>query len=53
VVWDDSAVALDYASAAGLYRDLFTGQLIRAGAELPMAEVFAHLPVALLERVKE
>jgi (1->4)-alpha-D-glucan 1-alpha-D-glucosylmutase len=57
-VWGDSAVALNYVSAAGLYRDLFTGRLIRAersGAEveLPLAEVFAHLPAALLERVEE
>jgi len=57
-VWGDSAVALNYVSAAGLYRDIFTGQRIRAersgaGVELPLAHVFAHLPVALLESVKE
>jgi hypothetical protein len=56
-VWGDSTVALDYPSAAGLYRDIFTGRLIRAGrngaeAALPLAHVFAYLPVALLERVK-
>ena len=56
-VWGDSTVALNHESAAELYRDVFTGQRIRAerigaGVELPLAEVFAHLPVALLERVK-
>jgi (1->4)-alpha-D-glucan 1-alpha-D-glucosylmutase len=57
-VWGDSAVALNYVSAAGLYRDVFTGQLIRAeriggGVELPLAQVFAHIPLALLERMEE
>ncbi|HEY8461493.1 MAG TPA: malto-oligosyltrehalose synthase, partial [Blastocatellia bacterium] len=51
-IWEDSFVALDYPSAAGLYRDVLTGRLIRAGAKLPLAEVFTHLPVALLERVR-
>jgi len=41
-VWDDSNVTLDYVSAAGLYRDVFTGRRIRV-----------HLPLAMLERVKE
>ncbi len=57
-VWGDTAVALNYVSASGLYQDVFTGQRIRAerggaGVELPLAQVFAHLPVALLERVEE
>jgi (1->4)-alpha-D-glucan 1-alpha-D-glucosylmutase len=57
-VWGDSAVALNYVSAAGSYRDVFTGRLICAerigdGIELPLAQVFAHLPLALLERVNE
>jgi (1->4)-alpha-D-glucan 1-alpha-D-glucosylmutase len=57
-VWGDSTLALNHTSAAELYRDVFTGRLIRAehggaGVELPLAQVFAHLPVALLERVKE
>jgi len=57
-VWGDSAVGLNYVSAAGLYRDIFTGQRIRAersgaGAELPLAQVFTHLPMALLEPVNE
>jgi (1->4)-alpha-D-glucan 1-alpha-D-glucosylmutase len=51
-VWGDSSVALDFPGAAGLYRDALTGRLIHAGASLPLAEVFAHLPLALLERVK-
>ena len=52
-VWGESVVEMDHASAAGTYRDVFTGRLIRAESELPLAQVFAHLPVALLERVKE
>jgi (1->4)-alpha-D-glucan 1-alpha-D-glucosylmutase len=57
-VWGDSTVALNYTSAAGLYRDLFTGRQIRAeriGAEveLPLAQAFSHLPLTLLERVKQ
>jgi len=53
-VWGDTAVALNYESEAGWYREVFTGQRIRAerasgGVELPLAQVFAHLPVALLE----
>ncbi len=57
-VWGDTVVALNYVSAAGLYRDVFTGQRIRAersgdGVELPLAQVFTHLPLALLERVKD
>jgi (1->4)-alpha-D-glucan 1-alpha-D-glucosylmutase len=57
-VWGESVVELDHVSAAGLYREVFTGRLIRAGrngagVELPLAQAFAHLPVALLEPVKE
>jgi (1->4)-alpha-D-glucan 1-alpha-D-glucosylmutase len=57
-VWSDTSLALDHESAAGWYRDVFTGQRIRAnhnagGVELPLAQVFAHLPVALLERLKK
>ncbi len=57
-VWGDSTVALNYVSAAGLYRDALTGRRIRAdrcsdGVELPLAQVFAHLPMALLERVND
>ena len=57
-VWGDTAVALNYVSAAGWYRDAFTGRRIRAeyskaGVEMPLAQIFAHLPVALLERMNE
>lgn len=57
-VWGDSDLALNHTSIGGLYRDVFTGRLIRAGydgagVEIPLAEVFAHLPVALLERLRE
>jgi len=46
-------MALNHASAGGPYRGMFTRRLISAGVEFPMAHVFAHIPVALLERVKE
>jgi maltooligosyltrehalose synthase len=52
-VWSESGLALNHAYAAGPYRDVFTGRLICAGVESPLAQAFAHLPVALLERVKE
>ncbi len=57
-VWGDTTVTLDHESAYGWYRDVITGQRVRtkrngAGIELPLAQVFAHLPLALLERVKE
>jgi (1->4)-alpha-D-glucan 1-alpha-D-glucosylmutase len=57
-VWGETALELNHASAAGLYRDVFTGRLIRAeetgaGVELRLAQVFTHLPVALLVRVGE
>lgn len=57
-VWGDTVVELNHESAAAWYRDVFTGQRIRAerasgGVEAPLAQVFAHLPVALLERMKE
>jgi (1->4)-alpha-D-glucan 1-alpha-D-glucosylmutase len=56
-IWGDSSVALDYPASDGLYRDVLTGRLIRAerdgaGIDLPLGQVFAHLPVAMLERVK-
>ncbi|HEY6401687.1 MAG TPA: malto-oligosyltrehalose synthase, partial [Blastocatellia bacterium] len=56
-IWGDSSVALDYPASDGLYRDVLTGRLIRAerngaGIDLPLDQVFAHLPVAMLERVK-
>ena len=57
-VCGDSAVALNHVSAAALYRDIFTGRRIHAersgaGVELPLAQIFTNLPMALLERVKE
>jgi hypothetical protein len=56
-VWGESVVQLNHESD-GLYRDVFTGRLIRArrgdaGVELSLAQVFTHLPVALLKRVRK
>ncbi len=50
--WQDTAVAVSEALATRRYRDVFSGLTVvpRAGA-LPVAEVLAHLPVALLEAV--
>jgi maltooligosyltrehalose synthase len=50
-VWGESVVTLDHASAAGLYRDVFTGRLIRAGrggagVELPLYTA-AHIHAML------
>jgi (1->4)-alpha-D-glucan 1-alpha-D-glucosylmutase len=56
--WGGSAVTLNFAAAAGWYREVITGRRIHidsngAGVELPLAQVFAHLPLAMLERMKE
>src|SRR5262249_10518602 len=57
-VWGDTAVTLEHELTPVWYRDILTGQQVRAehngsGIELPLAQVFAHLPLALLEQVKE
>jgi (1->4)-alpha-D-glucan 1-alpha-D-glucosylmutase len=54
-VWGNTALKIEEA-LGGCYRDVFTGRSICArlqpqGSELLLAEVCAHLPVALLERV--
>jgi (1->4)-alpha-D-glucan 1-alpha-D-glucosylmutase len=54
--WEDTVLRLDR-ELAGAYRDVFTGcELIAVeraqGAELPLASLFAHLPLALLERAE-
>jgi len=55
-IWGDSALLLRRDISRAAYRDVFTGRTVesveRNGKHtLPLAEVFAHLPVALLERV--
>jgi (1->4)-alpha-D-glucan 1-alpha-D-glucosylmutase len=53
--WGEDAVSVD-AIPDGIYRDVFTGRELRArrgpdGRYVPLAEAFAALPFALLERV--
>jgi len=50
--WQDTAVALPQALAGRRFRDVFTGRVLgtREGS-LAAAEVFTHLPVALLEAI--
>jgi (1->4)-alpha-D-glucan 1-alpha-D-glucosylmutase len=55
-VWGDSALLLRRDVRRGAYREVFSGRTIeiveRNGKDtLPLAEVFAHLPVALLESI--
>jgi (1->4)-alpha-D-glucan 1-alpha-D-glucosylmutase len=56
-VWGDDAVLLPGATTR-VYRNLFTGETIESGdrreghATLPLAAVFSHFPVAILERAK-
>jgi (1->4)-alpha-D-glucan 1-alpha-D-glucosylmutase len=54
-VWGDTGLLLPDAEPGTRYRDVFSGETIRAAASddrimLPLAEVFAVLPFALLER---
>jgi (1->4)-alpha-D-glucan 1-alpha-D-glucosylmutase len=55
-IWGDSALLLRRDVSRAAYRDVFSGRAVgivdRNGKHtLPLAEVFAHLPVALLEGV--
>jgi (1->4)-alpha-D-glucan 1-alpha-D-glucosylmutase len=55
-VWGDTSLALEGKLAAGCYRDVLTGEqvcLSGAGGRplLPLAQAFARLPVAILEKV--
>jgi (1->4)-alpha-D-glucan 1-alpha-D-glucosylmutase len=52
--WETTSLGLD-AELSGSYREVFTGRELAAearerGRSLPLAEVFSHLPAALLER---
>ncbi len=54
-VWGDTRLALHHETVGRKYRDLFTGEMLsverRSGSPcLPLAKVFAHFPVAILER---
>ncbi len=53
--WEQTWVALGDDRLAGVYRDRFTGLTVATerhdgGAVLPAPALFAHFPVALLER---
>ncbi|MBO0799415.1 MAG: hypothetical protein J2P31_11400, partial [Blastocatellia bacterium] len=57
--WEDTAIVVNGEAKCCRYRNIITGELLTAKrrpdgtgeARLPLAEVFAHLPVALLERI--
>jgi (1->4)-alpha-D-glucan 1-alpha-D-glucosylmutase len=54
-VWGDTVLRLPETRAA-TYRDVLTGETMKAaqsdaGWTLPLKEIFAHLPISLLERV--
>jgi len=56
-IWGDSALFLRRGLAGTAWRDIFTQTPIQAVQRngrsfLPLAEVFAHLPLALLESVE-
>ena len=55
-IWGDSALVLRREVPRTAYRDVLSGRAIESAERngkqiLPLAEVFAHLPVALLESV--
>jgi maltooligosyltrehalose synthase len=55
-VWGDTIVAAERGLPGGPYRDVLTGRRLtpqREGRQVgfALADLFAHLPVALLERV--
>jgi (1->4)-alpha-D-glucan 1-alpha-D-glucosylmutase len=54
-VWRDSSLELPGSQLKWEYRNLFTGEDLSAGnrGHLPLAEVFANFPVALLEQITE
>jgi (1->4)-alpha-D-glucan 1-alpha-D-glucosylmutase len=54
-VWGDTRLLLPDAEPGTRYRDVFTGETIKVsagddGAVLPIAEIFATFPFAMLER---
>ncbi len=57
-VWGGSYIVVPYAPEGVGYRDILTGEIIGVQRQdeaiiLPLSEVFAHLPLALLERIIE
>jgi (1->4)-alpha-D-glucan 1-alpha-D-glucosylmutase len=54
-VWEDTMLMLPEAVQGGIYRNVFTGELLTASAEskergILVADIFGSFPVALLER---
>jgi (1->4)-alpha-D-glucan 1-alpha-D-glucosylmutase len=54
--WGDALLLLPAGKAQQRYRNIFTGEVVaaierEAAIGLPLAEVFAHFPVAMFERV--
>ncbi len=54
-VWDDTMLMLPNEMPGGTYRNVFTGELLTAGAQnreegIVVADIFGNFPVALLER---
>jgi (1->4)-alpha-D-glucan 1-alpha-D-glucosylmutase len=51
-VWGDTSLALEGELAAGCYREVLSGErvCVEGNRRLPLAQAFAHLPVAILER---
>jgi maltooligosyltrehalose synthase len=56
-MWEGSGLALPRGLAAGTCRDVFTNRILQPELQqgrsvLPMKEVFAYYPVALLEKLQ-
>ncbi len=56
-VWGESRIVISDEIPGDQFRDIFTGQTIQAvdhngDKALPLGEIFAHFPVAMLERVE-
>ena len=55
-IWDNSFIAVPFARAGAKYRNIFTDEIITArdyrdATALHLSDVFAHFPVAMLERL--
>ena len=56
-VWGATRLVVPFAEEGEAFRNVFTGEVVRAaagsgGAELALAEALASFPVALLERAE-
>jgi (1->4)-alpha-D-glucan 1-alpha-D-glucosylmutase len=54
--WEDTAIVIEGRTKSSRYRNILTNELLPVNerndkTELPLAEVFTHLPVALLEQI--